>query len=204
MLKRKGPLLVVGLLALVGAVGTMSVAYALWSKTLNIEGTVDTGRVHARWSQAVSTDPPGALDLKDEMGNRYEKDVGMLECAINPDDPEVLDITIHNGYPSYMGGCEAEYTVLGSVPVVVESISFAPGQGLTNCSVDQSQNTGTLTVLCDQLTVKWTDGLCVQLHPGDEHAGSLKVHVEQEAEMSSEYTFDLGVLLVQFNESNCP
>ena len=179
------------LLGLVLALGTLGVVYGHWSKTLLVNGTVQTGSVDAEWTFV------GCYDFE-------SKHVGTTDGYIDADDPQILHFSIHNGYPSYMGGCEVEYTVLGSVPVVVESIGFTPGPGLTNCSVDQSQNTGTLTVLCDQLTVKWTDGLCVQLHPGDEHAGSLKVHVEQEAGMSSEYTFDLGVLLVQFNESNCP
>jgi hypothetical protein len=176
------------LLGLVLALGTLGVVYGHWSKTLLVNGTVHTGNVDAEWTFV------GCYDFE-------SKHVGTTDGYIDADDPQILHFTVHNGYPSYMGGCEVEYTILGSVPVVVESIGFTPGPGLTNCSVDQSQN-GTFTALCDQLTVEWVDGLGSQLHTGDRVASSLRVHVKQEAEMKSEYTFDLSVLLVQFNESS--
>jgi hypothetical protein len=188
--KRSAPLALL-LLSLVLALGALGVSYANWNKTLFIDGTVHTGNVDAQWTFV------GCYDIE-------SKDVGTTTGRIVGADPQILHFTINNGYPSYTGGCEVEYRVTGSVPVRVESIGFAPGPGLTGCDVTQQQNTGTFTAACDQLTVRWVDGLCVQLHTGDEHAGSIRVHVEQQAAMSSDYTFDLSVLFVQYNESSCP
>ena len=86
----------------------------------------------------------------------------------------------------------------------VENYTFTPGAGLTGCTVDYSASTGGFLATCDQLTVKWVDGFCMQLHPGDELASSLRVHVEQDADMDAQYTFQVSILLVQYNESQCP
>jgi hypothetical protein len=179
-------------LALVLAIGTIGVVYTLWSSTLSITATVQTGSVDARWSAAFCSD----LEA--------ETDVGYTAASIEPSDPAHLVFNIVNGYPSYTGNCQVEYRYLGSVPAKVDSISLIPGSALTGCEVAQSPTTGSLTATCDQLTVRWIDGLCTQLHRGDELAGALRVHVEDKAEQALSYTFTLRVRLVQWNQSACP
>lgn len=202
MLKRKGPLLVVALLVLVGVVGTMSVAYALWSKSLNIEGTVGTGRVHGRWGQAVSTDPPGSLDLKDEMGNRYEKDVGMLECIINPDDPEVLDITIHNGYPSYHADCQVAWVNDGTIPVVVSDLLAGPDEdSLRQIPFDVFADLDLNDDGEPDINLMVCNGLCTQVDPGEYDAYSIWIHVKQSAPQDGDpLEFVVKQPLNQWNE----
>lgn len=190
-MKLKNRALALLLLALVVALGTVGAAYALWSGTLYINGTVETGSVDGEWSFV------GCFDIED-------KDVGTTSGQIDGSNPRILHFTIEDGYPSYTGDCQVELHYTGTVPAHVEAIDFVPGAGLTNCVVDQSPTTGTFTATCDQLTVEWIDGLCIQLHQSDRVASSLRVHVEQDAEMSSQYTFGVEVLLVQYNESTCP
>lgn len=179
-------------LALVIAMVTLGVAYTLWSPTLSITGTVETGTVDARWSTAFCSDL--------ETGT----DVGQTSAGVDPSDPTVLLFNIVNGYPSYTGNCQVEYQYLGSVPVKVESITFIPGAALTGCAVSQSPTTGSLTAACDQLTVRWVDGLCTQLHRSDEAAGALRVHVEDAAEQNFSYSFRVLLKLMQWNQSACP
>jgi hypothetical protein len=190
-LKNRAPPLALLLLALVLALGTLGVAYTLWSGSLYINGTVKTGNVDAEW------DFVGCFDIEG-------KDVGTTAGAIDGSNPHILHFTIDNGYPSYTGDCQVELHYTGTVPAHVESIDFVPGPELTNCVVDQDASTGSFVATCDQLTVTWVDGLCTQLHQSSHLASSLRVHVEQDAEMSSQYTFGVSVLLVQYNESACP
>ena len=88
------------LLALVLALGTLGVGYAMWYEDLYIDGTVYTGEVYAYW------DLCGCFDIED-------KDVGTIDCQIDASDPRILTITVNNGYPCYFGDCEVEYAETG-------------------------------------------------------------------------------------------
>jgi len=173
------------------ALASLGVGYGLWSKILYVNGTVETGNVNAEWTFV------GCFDIED-------KDVGITDGWIDTGDRQILHFLIENGYPSYIGDCEVEFTYLGSIPVLVEAIRFIPGAELTGCVVDQDPFTGSFIAYCDQLTVEWVDGLCVQLHEGSKLASSLRVHVEQEAEQSTQYPFSIEVQLNQWNDSTCP
>jgi len=168
--------------------GSTGAGYALWSKTLYIDATINTGDVDAEWTYTSCDD------------EEQDKDVGTITAEIDLSDSQILHFTIDNGYPCYTADCEVEFTYRGSVPGIVQSISFVPGTGLTNCQVDQSPFTGTFVAECDQLTVIWADGKGSQLHDGDFLGSSLRVHVEQPAEENSQYDFDVELQLVQWNE----
>lgn len=73
-------------LALVLALGTMGVGFALWSETLYIDGTVNTGELSVYWTQGDPWD--------DELP---EKDVSWADCEIIGD---TIYIWITNAYPS--------------------------------------------------------------------------------------------------------
>jgi hypothetical protein len=184
----KKPLILATTLLL--ALAAIGGAYALWSDDLYIEGFVSTGDVDAEWSFV------GCFDIED-------KDVGLIDAFIDPIDPDVVHYVLTNGYPSYTADCELEYTYYGSIPVHVEMIEFLPGD-LTGCVIDQSPTTGTFTALCNEMTIEWVDGLCVQLHENDRLAASLRVHIEQPAMQDWVYGFGVRIQLNQFNESSCP
>lgn len=191
-------LLLLGLLLV--ALVTMSVAYGLWSDTLIINGTVHTGEVDARWI----TQGTGCFEFYPwpNGGNYGEvegKDVGSWDINIDNEDDRILHFTINNGYPSYAVDCQVHFMVEGTIPVIVRGTTIIPvSPNLTNCSL-----TGTVakTLKCDQLTVKFVDNLNVQLHPGDEAASSLIVHVEQPAQELAKYEFEVGVCMGQWNEA---
>ena len=189
--KKTGAPAAVLVLVLILALATLGMGYGLWSKTLYINGTVETGSVNAEWSFV------GCFDVED-------KDVGTTTGWIDELDAQIMHFQIDNGYPSYVGDCEVEFTYLGTVPAKVEAIRFLPAPELTNCTVEQSPTTGSFTATCDQLTVTWGNGLCIQLHNGDFLASSLRAHVEQDAEQLSTYTFGVEIQLNQWNESTCP
>jgi hypothetical protein len=187
-------------LLLLLALASIGVVYGLWSKMLVIEGTVQTGRLHARWDFGICSEfhpwppptPPGLIN--GEVGG---KDVGSTTIAIDPNDNNRLFVTINNGYPSYAVDCEVEYVNDGTIPYFVRAISIIPGPGLTNCRVTGNQ---TKTLACDQLTVVFRDGIGLQVDPDDGLASSLRIHVEQKASQNAEYTFDVQICVAQWNE----
>jgi len=184
-------------LGLVLALASLGVAYGLWSKALTVDGTVHTGDLNADWGLATCSELhgwPGTLLPGEYLG----KDVGSVEAVIDPNDAQIIHFTVNNGYPSYVADCEVEYSNTGTIPVNVVGITIIPGAGLTNCSLTGTQ---TKTLTCDQLTVKFVDGITLQLDPGgDPFASSLRIHVEQAAKERTTYEFDVAVCLAQWNE----
>jgi hypothetical protein len=190
-------LVIVMLVALI-AVG---VSYGLWYKVLTIEGTVETGRVHARWVGLPDTFCNEFWGWPDFGGwGEFEgKDVGETSIVVDPNDPNLLHFDITSGYPSYAVECKLTYFIDGTIPVYVRGFRILPGAGLTNCTITGTPNNKTLA--CDQLTVRFVDGVGSQLHPGDFASSNMQVHVEQPAAMNADYAFGLQICLAQWNES---
>lgn len=187
-------------LALVLAVGSLGVGYAMWDKTLYIEGTVYTGEVNAVWTSAFNFDPPGPPVSYDPNldGSRKDKDVG--STTVSGLDTQTLVVTIDNGYPSYFNDIQVEFTNTGTIPVKIQSITIT-ASNFTLASA-YGANDG-------EVWIAFVDGIGTQLDPGDTAASSFKIHVEQSAEQNAggggvedppAYTFTIEVLLVQWNE----
>jgi hypothetical protein len=184
---------------LVLALAVLGVGYGLWSKTLMIQGTIETGRVDARWTMANCSEfypwPGGG-----NPGEFEGKDVGRTTATIDANDDQIVHVTIHNGYPSYAVDCELHFINDGTIPVIVRGTTIVPvSQNLTNCQLSGDQ---TKYLRCDQLTVKLVDGIGSQIDPGpeDESSSSLVIHVEQPAAMNTTYKFDVIECMAQWNE----
>ena len=195
-----GPPLAALIMILLLALGSLGVGYGLWSKTLTIEGQIHTGEVDARWNGASCIEFhtwPKLPTSPADQGELLGKDVGDWEVEVDPEDDQLLHFTLTNGYPSYAVDCQVHFAVEGTIPVIVRGTSVIAGNGLTNCTLTGINKK---TLACDQLTVIFTDNLGTQLHPGDEAASSLTVHVEQPAAENAQYTFEVGVCMAQWNE----
>ena len=169
----------------------VSVSYAMWSKALYINGTVNTGDINAVWIKVSNLDPPGPPAHYDPNpdGTYKDKDVGSTEVSGNG--TQTLTIAVHNGYPSYYNDLEIHWKYIGSIPAYFVSIEVTP-QGFKLAS-DYGANDG-------PIWVKVTNGYPIQVHNGDEGAHSLEIHVEQCAEQGATYTFTVELLFVQWNE----
>jgi hypothetical protein len=134
-------------LALVLALGTLGVSYAMWYDDLYISGNVNTGYVdvdfHSQYdndSQGMN-DPsePGYWDFTTTPGSpswegaRHDKDVANLastwdqDSLINEDPAADLDkatITINNGYPCYYGSVAWDIVNNGLIPVYLYSVTL--------------------------------------------------------------------------------
>lgn len=89
------------------AVGTV---YALWSKTLYINGTVNTGTLDATWTKNG--------DCWDEPDDGT---ISYIDCEISPDG-YTLTVTVTNAYPSHNYYCPIDLDNTGTIPLHISSI----------------------------------------------------------------------------------
>ena len=197
-------------MVIVLALGTLGVAYAMWSETLVIGSQVDTGELSAEWRLCAKTDkgldpiypfdPAYVPEEKEDWG----KDVGNVTCSIDPENKRILRITINNGYPCYYNDCQVEFQNTGSIPFIVESINVTPVSPADfNFASGYGVNDGEVWVL-------WADGVGTQVELDDPETlnidesilgSSLHIHVEQCASENATYVFEIEAFLVQWNES---
>ena len=161
-------------MVLVGMLTALGVGYALWSGTLYINGTVNTGNVDAE----ISLEDVREIEDKDVA----TCDAQLVDLVGDPQ-PEKIAVTITNGYPSYT--CEVAFDVhsKGTIPIHVRAPVLtddpmpAVSASFVNCYPDH-----------------------VQLHQSDRVYCTLVLHVEQAAAQNASYTFDAEIVYHQYNE----
>lgn len=194
---------------LVLAVAMLGVGYALWSKILTVEGTINTGKVDAVWYFASCTENPE----NEPPGEVEGKEVGDFLLEPNPNDQEILEFTILNGYPSYTVDCEVHFANSGDIPVKIRGIVEIDPNG-TAVSERLIDGINTQLEPCG-FTPEWGTSPLDQRFPDlpggqqCDKAMSLVVHVEQEALQNAgrgevgdppPYTFQYQVCVAQWNE----
>jgi hypothetical protein len=175
------------------------VAYGLWSKTLDLNGTVNTGSINVHWDGCYCADN-GIDPFPNPWPYPYPKpdpkDVGETICEVDSQDPTLMHMTVNNGYPSYFTDCEYHFENLGSLPVKIIGYKTYPNN-FTLASANGAED--------GELWVKYYDGVGSVMDPcpdddNCEQSGSVMLHVEQPAQMNSTYTFDVKICLAQWNE----
>jgi len=208
-------------LALVLALGGLGVGFAMWSETLTIDGTVNTGTFDVTFT-AASWDDTGE-----------EKDIGSGGVTGVPGDELVFTLT--NVYPCYGG--DLDFTIsnssspLGTIPGHVDSVWFhAKGPGKYGTEIDVHGNFVGSTIAfiacnrvelpvcswlyfdldndCDaDVSLHLKDGfICSQIDPpgigeNGSATGTINVHIEQGADEDDTYYFNIEVDVVQWNEA---
>lgn len=161
-------------LAVVLCLATVGVGYAMWDKTLYIDGTVNTGEVNLEIMSASSDDPPGATDVN------KDKDVGCTEVAVGAD-KQSITVTVTNGYPCYEVYVHFTVHNNGTVPVKLQDII------ITNPNPSA-------------ITVSGWNAIGEQIDPDVRRDNTIWLHVEQEADELTQYTFTVEFYYVQWNE----
>lgn len=199
-MKRK-PFLTTGALfmGIMIVLGTIGIVNGLWSKTLQINGTVTTGDLNTDWNCAYTNDDAAttvcAGAIPDEAAgdtgadpNNYDwpnftdfsaferKDVGECRVALGDQDfgNQVATVTINNAYPSYECTITLELSNTGSIPfnVIGSAISLTTPLELLN--VDASTDgSGECSVPLQQID------------PGEDETMTCTVHVMQAAAQST-------------------
>jgi hypothetical protein len=182
--------LILGVVTVV-ALASLAVGYALWSKTLYISGTVNTGTVDIGWS-------PVTFEGDSEP---VEKDYSDIDCTIIDD---TIYVDVYDAYPSIWYACSFDVTSTGTVPVHFYPIEWT---GLPLTGVDVVLAGGAITGLdpapAQQSPVPF-DFAGVQLHQGDSQDLTIYVHFANEADLpqgtDNAITFSGTLVGGQWNE----
>ncbi len=160
-------------LALVVALGTLGVGFALWSDWLHIYGDVYTGDIGAVWSVETCYDN----EAKDFSGvNAYLID------------PDYMYIEIWNAYPSVTYTVEWNIECTGSVPIHFD-YPWISGD----------LPAGATFTFTDMQGVPY-DWYGYQMHPGEIIYGLLTIHLDNTAEQNYWYYFWIDLEYGQYNE----
>jgi len=207
-------------LALVLALGTLGVGYAMWSDEVIIEGTVDTGTLRLGiWRAVVER-------IEQEQDVPQEKDVATVDLSF--EGPilekefagfgtkmayEKLVVALNNTYPCLIVDVGFYFACVGSIPVHISAITISDPSGyLTWVWEVQPQptvspfyghfyRTGDLE---EEPVINITIGgglqICQQLHWCNWSKADLIIHVKQTAEQDHEYNFEVKVIGEQWAE----
>ena len=212
-------------LALVLALGTMGVGYALWYDDLYIQGQVDTGVLCWEFTSASSLDPcpPNyILDYHSRPGFvgptpyfwQGDKDVGCTSITIT--DSHNLLMELNNVYPCYFNAISFYTRNCGTLPLHFEKVIFtsydAAGAVIESVTIDwialdyapvSLDLTGDGN---DDIEFKWGNHIGMQLHPGDDGPEqSFWLHILQACPQDlDDLSFTITFNAVQYNESIHP
>ncbi len=173
------------------ALSALGVGYALWSDTLTIDGTINTGNVNIEWSAGPSYDSelPG-------------KDVSNIECHVDYDPQSAtfgqLIVTVTNAYPCIDYYQDVAVGSFGTVPVIISDVSFNTSLLPPNTTVEM------LPASFGGYEGYPDIAVGVQLHENDVAIGTIHVHLTNDAEQGTTYTFTGNVTAVQYNEYTPP
>ena len=161
-------------LVLIVALASLGVVYGHWSKTLFINGVVQTGNVDAELTITSVTD------------NEDVKDVGDCDAWLLDEDGdgkmEKLHVEVHDGYPSYECWVVFDVHSIGTIPVHLSQPAFT------------TPPPAEVTAYFDPCYPDPT-----QLHQSEMEYCTLYIHVEQEAAQSTTYEFHAEIEAMQFN-----
>ena len=206
-------------LALVLALGSLGVGYALWSDVLYIQGSVDTGNLCWEWTTVTQVDPgPPPQVVYDYHANpgftgppyifQGDKDVGWTSAVVT--DPKHITLHLYNVYPCYANEISLYTRNCGTVPLHFERVIFSSAYDTATIdwiALDYAPVSLDLTGDGnDDIEFKWGNHIGMQLHPnvnGPEQ--SFWLHILQACPQSQTgLTFTITLDGVQYNESIHP
>lgn len=181
------PLAFLAILLIVLLAG-LGVAYGLWSETLTIEGTVNTGEVDvgfsgpwvAEWVE-VNGMPQLEPKSKDGAAECYAK---AIDSDLTSDGKETIEVTVTGAYPSYHCWVKFDISNLGTVPVHISKPK--PGMGTPSW------------VKASACYPEW-----YQLHAKESAYASILIHFTNDDKVNEndKYTFTFTIEARQWNEA---
>lgn len=166
---------------LVLALGT---ALAMWSETLKINTTINTGEVDVKWSEWWCSDE-GPDPQGEGYSNEEGKDVASCNVEVEVEDEEgdaiKLLVTIDNAYPGYSVDVYLVVDNIGTIPVKLYDywINIEEDVPLI-VSLEIPEDT--------------------QIEPEGSSTYVLHIEVLQEAEENTTYGFEVTLVFAQWNE----
>jgi len=196
-------------LALVLALGTLGVGYAMWSDEVIIEGTVDTatlrlGIVKAE-AELYQDKDVATVDLS------FEGAIKPWDCPSPPGAEdfayEKLVVTLNNTFPCLTVDIEFYVGSAGTIPIHITGLTMSDPTGeLTVVWNVNPPNTGYFyrtggdPIKDRVITFEIINLVCAQLHGCTPDKADLILHVEQPAEQNHQYKFEFKVIGEQWAE----
>ncbi len=192
---------IIGVFIALVMLASMGIAFAMWSETLKVNVTVNTGEVDVEWSDYWSNDtiekPEVPLDVTTVTVEPEEWDT--------ENDLIKLNVTIDNAYPCYKVGIYGNVSNIGTIPVkfLNASIKFdttvIPITCCTWYDLDLD-NDGKADINVHLGLAYDPDNDGTQIDPGSFDTYELCIHVKQNATENSTYFFELQMTFAQWNE----
>lgn len=201
------------LLAIV-LLGVIAVGIAMWSDTLKIMATANTGNVNIELNGepvAVDNEPVDYASCIAELENIQDEESVVEEnypdWSSNAGDDDVeLSIRITNAYPGYY--CKVNNISVmnkGTIPVkilvkfvlpsgAVCTPTIVMGSTVYECDIDGDGDLD-LNMWGSFVTTNGT-----QLHPGGSKTFTVEIHIKQGAPESSSFSLELVLIGIQWNE----
>jgi len=204
----KGKMLAIPVLFIM-CLSLLGIAYACWSETLYLNGSVQTGELD--WElrpMFTCLDTPGTRDWNGDCSWEMwqtDKDVGGPTTVVPSDSDEdgdwdTLTVTLNNTYPWYFEQIGFHVRNDGTIPLHFE-----------NVTIDGQLVSSGQTIFLDltedgkpDVKIMYGDSIGTQLHPGGILEISFWILVLQDAPEGATLTFTMKLLAVQYNESIWP
>jgi len=213
-------------IASIFALSGLGVAYAAWTDTITIDGTVTTGSLCWEFTDCdlLDEDEPdnygGDYPTNDpdytcnpgfthEPGQGYywelDKNVAWGEQLITDPDGDgcydTLEVTLHNVYPSNFNRLSFYVRNCGTIPlkvdhVVINGVSYY--SGVPQVTFDLNGND------VDDFEIQWGNNWGAQMEPGDPSPEfSFWMHTLQDEDpafQGGSFTFTISIVAIQWNE----
>ena len=187
------------------------VAYAHWSQTLNIEGSIASGDLDWEFTDASAEDDhplENDYNCRDNFEGppplkwQVTKNVGRTTAVIT--DPHTVTLTLTNVYPSYWTSVSVYAHCTGSTPliiaaVVIDGVEIREGDPKIRLDLTGDDNY--------DIEIWWKEsGVFGQQLEYCEYSDEMSfwVHVLQDAPQGQTLNFTVGIVAVQYDEYPLP
>jgi len=198
---------IMGIFLALVMLASMSVALAMWSETLRINVTVNTGEVDVEWSNFWDNDTVEKPEARPPL------DVTQVYVEAEDWDTEEdtikLNVTIVNAYPCYNVSIYGNVSNIGTIPVKLLSATIKYTINAEEQSVSLPLDTwvdldldndskADINVFLEISNDADCDG--IQIDPGSFDVYELTIHVKQNAAELRTYFFEIEMVFAQWNE----
>lgn len=191
---------VIGVFLALVMLASMGIAFAMWSETLKINVTVNTGEVDVAWVEAWSNDTIEKPDVP------LDVTTVTIEPEVYDDEGDLIKFkaVIDNAYPSYKVGIYGKVLNIGTIPVKLLNATLRYDDKeipLKLCQwVDLDFNDDGYPDLNVHLGLADDGGDDIQIDPNEYDIYELVIHVKQEADELATYEFEVEFVFAQWNE----
>jgi hypothetical protein len=214
-------------IAVVTVLATLGIGFSMWSQTVTVNGTVNTGKVSWSFYTASMLDSislaatngvyypldPSLCDYTTQNGFvggyvHLDKNVSYGTSVISADG-QTLTVTLNNTYPCNFNSLSFYVKNTGTLPIKVWRVQIFDNNGnvvSTYYSENDVPATGVALNLDgnagNDFEIRYGDNFGLQIEPGQQSSGEMSIwfHTLQPAPQSSTLTFTIKLTAVQWNE----